>query len=82
MSLWGLFREENREKARVFNDVFGLYEQTGTMLHEDLIDIRPIARMYGGFYNGQWEKWWPYIKYQRTGNLRGHGLRLSTSMEG
>ncbi len=61
-----IFSENNWEKGNMFNDVFAVYEQTGVLLHEGLINIRPIARMYGGFYKGQWEKWGPYIKHQRV----------------
>jgi hypothetical protein len=60
-----IFNETNQEKGNTFNDVFAVYEETGVLLHEGLVNIRPIARMCGGFYKGQWEKWGPYIKQQR-----------------
>ncbi|MGD0805843.1 MAG: hypothetical protein ABSA11_17410 [Candidatus Bathyarchaeia archaeon] len=62
----GIFNEDTMEKGKIFNDVFAVYEETGVLLHENLIDIRPIARGFGGFYKGQWEKWEPYIKHQRV----------------
>ncbi len=36
------------------------------MLHEEMIDVRMIARWLGTFYLRQWEKWGPYIKQVRS----------------
>jgi hypothetical protein len=41
-----------------------VYESIGVLVHENLIDIRIVAR-YIGRYRFDWEKWGPYIKQAR-----------------
>ena len=61
------------EKQSVHMSVFGSFETMGVLLHEDLIDIRILARMIGGFYRVMWEKWGPFIdeSWKTMPNKRG-----------
>ena len=61
-----IYKPENRNKARIFNELFAMWENIGVLLHEDLVDIRMIARWIGGFYRGEWERWGPYIRQMRV----------------
>jgi len=52
-------------RGKIWFSMFTNWETMGVLVHENLIDIRILARFIGGFYKRQWEKWGPYIKQQR-----------------
>jgi hypothetical protein len=54
----------DRDRSRIWLSTFMIYESIGVLVHENLIDIRIVAR-YTGRYRFDWEKWGPYIKQAR-----------------
>ena len=63
MNMW------NDQKRRgIWSSYWMLYESIGVLVHEDLVDIRIVAR-YISYFRFEWEKWGPFIKQARV--IRG-----------
>ena len=60
MEMWN-----NRERNRIWGSIFMVFEGIGVLLHEELIEVRIVAR-YLGMYRFIWEKWGPYVKLARV----------------
>lgn len=72
--------EKNKPKtvqdlAHIFDDpelnaawgtVWWVYEGLGVLIHEDLVDIRLVARYIGGTYKAVWEAWGPVFKLAKV----------------
>lgn len=44
-----------------FQPIWEIWESVGVLVHEDLLEIRIVARCYGNMYRMTWEKWGPHI---------------------
>ena len=55
----------DRDRGKTFCSMYGIYEELGTLVHEDLLHIRLVARMIG-YYKRDWERWGPLIKQMRV----------------